>query len=642
MCGITGIFHPDPLFPIPSSILHRMSRILNHRGPDDEGYYIGEGVGLGQQRLSIIDLAGGKQPVQNENGKLQVIFNGEIFNYIELTASLKSRGHRFSTRSDTEVLVHLYEDFGEKFVEHLNGQFAIALWDSEKRELILARDRVGIRPLFYTRLSDGVFLFGSEIKSIFAYPGITPQFDPLGLEQVFSLWVPVPPRTVFSGVKELLPGHILRVSADGEQLRRYWRLEFPDRGGYERRSFDFYQKRLEELLYDAVRIRLRADVPVAAYLSGGLDSSIISTLVKKHHNSNLITFSISFKDHRFDETSFQQAMVGFLGTDHRSIEIGYDSIGRLFPEVVWFSEIPMIRTAPAPLLALAELVRKNDIKVVLTGEGADEMFGGYNIFKENKIRRFWARFPDSRIRPLLLLDLYPYITPGEQKNRFWQLFFRKGLTDTSNPCYSHLLRWVNTSRIKRFFTEQYRSAFDEQQNVMEQVVSFMDPEIFRWDPLCQAQYLEISLFMSGYLLSSQGDRMMMGRSVEGRFPFLDYRVIEFAATVPPEYKLNGMNEKYILKKTYGSQIPESVVKRSKQPYRAPVSQCFVSDSDSLPSRVISPSSIAQAGIFDPQRVSLLLEKVKSNPGQISAVDDMAVAAIDSTQLLYHYFISELT
>ena len=177
---------------------------------------------------------------------------------------------------------------------------------------------------------------------------------------------------------------------------------------------------------------------------------------------------------------------------------------------------------------------------------------------------------------------------------------------------------------------------------MEQVVSFMDPEIFRWDPLCQAQYLEISLFMSGYLLSSQGDRMMMGRSVEGRFPFLDYRVIEFAATVPPEYKLNGMNEKYILKKTYGSQIPESVVKRSKQPYRAPVSQCFVSDSDSLPSRVISPSSIAQAGIFDPQRVSLLLEKVKSNPGQISAVDDMAVAAIDSTQLLYHYFISELT
>ena len=170
MCGITGIFHPDPLFPIPSSILHRMSRILNHRGPDDEGYYIGEGVGLGQQRLSIIDLAGGKQPVQNENGKLQVIFNGEIFNYIELTASLKSRGHRFSTRSDTEVLVHLYEDFGEKFVEHLNGQFAIALWDSEKRELILARDRVGIRPLFYTRLSDGVFLFGSRFKSIFVIP----------------------------------------------------------------------------------------------------------------------------------------------------------------------------------------------------------------------------------------------------------------------------------------------------------------------------------------------------------------------------------------------------------------------------------------------------------------------------------------
>mgnify|MGYP000920537216 CR=1 FL=1 len=641
MCGIAGIFHPDPLFPVPTEILERMTRILSHRGPDEEGYYTGAGIGLGQRRLSIIDLSGGRQPMQNENGQVWVIFNGEIFNYLELTAFLQSKGHRFATRSDTEVLVHLYEEFGERFVDHLNGQFAIALWDNSKRELLLARDRVGIRPLFYTQLPGGAFLFSSEIKSLFCYPETRPRFDPLGLEQIFSLWVTVPPRTVFMGVQELRAGHTLKISSEGSKLSRFWKLSFPDKNGYEKRSFTYYRNRLEELLYDAVRLRLRSDVPVASFLSGGLDSSIISALVKKYHDNNLMTFSVSFKDRQYDERSYQQAMVEFIKTDHRLVEVDYSDIGDLFSEAVWFAESPMMRTAPAPLLALAGLVRKNNIKVVLTGEGADEMFGGYNIFKENKVRRFWARFPNSKLRPLLLLGLYPYINPGTEKNRFWQLFFKKGLLETDSPFYSHMLRWTNTARIKHLLTGQYQNGLNEQENVLSQVESFIDPDIYRWDPLCQAQYLEIALFMSGYLLSSQGDRMMMGRSVEGRFPFLDYRVIEFAASLPPEYKLNGLKEKYILKRAYENLIPESVIKRPKQPYRAPVSQCFLSGSKSLASRVITEQGLKSSGVFDPSKVNLLFSKIRQNPAQISAVDDMAVAAIVSTQLLFHYFISDL-
>jgi asparagine synthase (glutamine-hydrolysing) len=641
MCGIAGIYNRNADTPIDRKVLEAMTDSLSHRGPDDKGCYIDNNIGLGHRRLSIIDLGGGKQPMCNENRQIQVVFNGEIFNYIELMDYLKTKGHVFRTRSDTEVIVHLYEEYGLDFLTHLNGQFAIALWDNTTRELLLARDRMGIRPLYFSERKKGTVLFGSEAKAIFCYPGLSRCIDPIGLEQALTLWVTVPPRTIFKGIRELPPGCFLRVTKEKTSLHRYWRHSFPDKGGYEDKPFTCYTERLQELLYDAATIRLRADVPVAAYLSGGLDSSIIASLIRKYHNNHLKTFSVSFKDTAYDEGLFQQEMVRFLNTDHRVIEMDYDAIGELFSDVVWYAESPMIRTAPAPLYALSGLVRQNNIKVVLTGEGADEVFGGYNIFKENKIRRFWSRFPQSPIRPLLLSRLYPYIKASAQAGNFWQLFFKKGLADTENPYYSHTIRWSNTARIKRLLSLESRESLDEQQHIYGELDEYIDPEMKRWDPLCQSQYLEMVLFMSGYLLSSQGDRMMMGHSVEGRFPFLDHRVVEFAATIPPEYKLNLLNEKWILKKTFEHILPQNMVQRPKQPYRAPIAKCFIGKGQQhVAASQLNYDAVVKAGIFDPESIKILTEKSKNSTTEASALDDMTIAAVTSTQLLYHHFISD--
>lgn len=637
MCGIAGIYHPDSSFSVDIRHLENMTRIIDYRGPDDEGFYCDNGVGLGQRRLSIIDLSGGKQPMCNEDGTIWVVFNGEIFNYLELMDFLSSKGHRFSTKSDTEVLVHLYEEYGEEFPRYLNGQFAVALWDKNNRKLILLRDRVGIRPLYYSVIDSGEILFSSAIKSLFCYPKVYPQLDSAGLEQVFTLWVSVPPRTVFKDIYELPPGHLLSITPNGISEKCFWKLSFPEKHSYEDKPLHFYQKQLEELLYDAITLRLRSDVPVGAYLSGGLDSSIISALVKKYHNKDLRTFSVAFKDGAFDESQYQNQMAAFLKTNHKTIEVTSQEIGELFSEVIWHSEIPLIRTAPAPLFALSSLVRNSDIKVVLTGEGADEIFGGYNIFKENRIRRFWAKRADSQLRPKLLSRIYPYIS--HNNNLFWQLFFKNHLSDISNPYYSHLIRWENTSRIKNYFSQSYRSQFDLER-VYDALYKFIDPNISSWDPLCQAQYLETTLFMSGYLLSSQGDRMMMGHSIEGRFPFLDYRVIEFAATIPPRYKLNILNEKYILKKSFENLIPQQICNRAKQPYRAPISSCFLSNYNSLSSLMLEDDSLECSNIFEKKAVQQLRSKINSG-AQLSEVDEMSVAAIISTQLLYHHFISAL-
>lgn len=644
MCGIVGVYNRKNLSKVERFTLQKMISKLNHRGPDDQGFYENQEIGLAQSRLSIIDIAGGKQPIHNENNTIQVIFNGEIFNYIELREDLIKLNHKFYTKSDTEVIVHAYEEYGNDFVNYLNGQFAIAIWDETKKELTLARDRVGIRPLFYAFDKDNSFVFASEMKAIFAYPGINAEIDPEGLNQIFTLWVNIPPKTVFKNVFELPPGSLMKITPNGININKYWSLSFPAMNEYDEKPIEYYKNSLDELIYDSVKIRLRADVPVASYLSGGIDSSIISALVKKYHNNNLITFSVAFKDKDYDERLYQMQMVDYLKTDHRIIETDYESIGKYFPDVIRYAEKPIIRTAPAPLYILSSLVRKNNIKVVLTGEGADEVFGGYNIFKEDKIRRFWAKFPDSKLRPELLTKLYPYINKESgQAQKFWQLFFKKSLSETNNPYYSHILRWDNTSYIKRFFNSDYNHSFNGKEHIFSQLDEYINPDINRWHPLCRAQYLELTLFMSGYLLSSQGDRMMMGNSVEGRFPFLDHRVIEFANTIPPEYKINVLNEKYILKKTFNHLLPTSIIERDKQPYRAPIYQCFTGKNSNLSSNMLESDTLKKFGYFNPKAVDRLLNKAHKAEGKpISARDDMAMVSIVSLQLLHHHFIDNYT
>ncbi len=644
MCGIAGIYFQNKNRTVEKNILNQMISTLDHRGPDDRGYYIYNNIGLGHSRLSIIDLKSGQQPIYNEDKSIVIVFNGEIYNYPELTKDLKKRNHHFYTKSDTEVIVHAYEEWGTDCFKHFNGQFAIALWDNRKQQLLLARDRVGIRPLFYSALNNRKLVFASEIKAIFCHPEIVPKIDIAGINQIFTLWVNIPPQTVFQNIQELSPGHFLLASSRGIKISCYWKPQYPYLHDYDNKPIIYYQEKLEELLLDSVSIRLRADVPVASYLSGGIDSSIISAIVKKYHNNELKTFSVTFSDTDFDERKYQTEMVDYLGTDHRIVEATYDNIGKSFSDVVWFAEKPLIRTAPAPLYLLSKLVNENNIKVVLTGEGADEVFGGYNIFKEDKIRRFLAKFPESNFRSLLLSRLYPYINKNSSSaQNFWQLFFKKNLADIENPYYSHMIRWNNTSQIKKFLTGDLQSQLKQREQIFEDLDQFVDPEIVKWHPFSRAQYLEMQLFMPGYLLSSQGDRMMMGHSVEGRFPFLDHRIIEFANTIPPEFKMKVLNEKYILKKTFGHLLPDSIIHRNKQPYRAPIYQCLKKNNNSIAEHILKENVINEYGYFDSNTVKRLIKKTeKSEEIQLSAREDMAVVGIISLQLLHHHYIANKT
>lgn len=637
MCGIAGIYNLTGEKNIDLLTLKKMIAIVAYRGPDEFGFYVDPKIGFAHSRLSIIDLSGGQQPMHNEDRSLRVIFNGEIFNYIELREELISKGHVFYTHSDTEVILHLYEEIGPDFVKELNGQFAIALWDKRKEALLLARDRLGIRPLFYTQ-SGGKFLFASEIKSIFVEKTIKRELDPVGLDQLFTFWANIAPRTVFKDILELPAGNYLVASRGKITVQRYWDLEYSPITASEN---DCAEKLLD-LLKDSIRLRLRADVPVASYLSGGIDSSLISSLVKKFYNSNLQTFSVSFSDVNFDEGAFQRQMAGYIQTRHSQVTCSYSDIGRIMPEVVWHAEKPLIRTAPAPLFLLAKLVRENNIKVVLTGEGADEILGGYDLFREAKIRRFWAKFPDSRLRPLLIRELYSYIPNWPRKtSAFLEGFYRKNLIPTDSLHYSHIPRWETAVKVKSLFSRELR----EQNNDFDAVEDFDRnlPENFRgWDPLAQAQYIEIQTLLSGNLLSSQGDRMMMANSVEGRFPFLDYRLVEFAFNLPAKFKIKTLKEKYLLKKISREFLPQDIISRVKQAYRAPDSASFLrAGSLEYVNELLSPGNLKDSFYFNPEAVISLAEKCRGmETSRISARDNLAMVSVVTTLLLDKLYIRD--
>ena len=651
MCGITGIFNLTSEQPIEVSALRQMLGMLRHRGPDQFGIYTDERVGLGNARLSIIDLTTGQQPISNEDGSLWIVFNGEIFNYVELRPELEAKGHRFETGTDTEAILHLYEDLGPGCLSHLNGQFAFAIWDSRQQTLFMARDRLGIRQLFYT-VVDGALVFGSEIKAILADPRVRAEFDPVALDQIFAFWSPLSPRTFFQNIRELPAGHYLLANRDGIRTSAYWELHFPDvfdGGGVpqpgafalDEGELDGYLNEFRALLVDATRIRLRADVPVGAYLSGGLDSSATSAIVRKYTSNHLDTFSIAFDDPEFDESMYQRQMAAFLGTDHQVVYVTHADIGRAFPKVVWHTEIPIMRTSPVPMFLLSALVQQQHYKVVLTGEGADEFLGGYNIFKEAKIRRFWARQPESVLRPLLLRRLYPYISElGGSGGAYLTAFFGQGLRAVDAPDYSHALRWHNNMRTRRFFSRELQGLIASQQGDMLPTKSVPYPRDFqRWGPVERAQYLEITIFMAQYLLSSQGDRMGMAHSVEGRFPFLDHRVVEFCNALPPKLKLRGLTEKFLLKKLGEELLPEAIWQRPKRPYRAPIQRSFFGeDSQDYVQEMLSPEYVKHTGLFDPAAVGQLVRKIERGL-RLSETDDMALVGVLSTQLVHHQFLS---
>jgi asparagine synthase (glutamine-hydrolysing) len=634
MCGVAGIIDYRNS-PNSVTAVEAMLRTFSYRGPDESGIYHSHAATIGNVRLSIIDLLTGQQPLSDISGRYWIVFNGEIFNYLELREELSKKGIILKTHSDTEVLVNLYALHKENCLNLLNGQFAFAIWDKVEEELFLARDRVGIRPLFYN-ITNGVFSFASEIKALFEQKLITRELRHESLAQVYTFWSTITPYTSFNNIFELSPGHYLKFSRKGLKTKQYWQLNFQNRTfGV---SLEDALGQFNELFSNAVRIRLRADVEVAAYLSGGIDSSTTVAYIKDIEPGILNTFSIGFADKDFDESKFQDEAVKYLNTNHKSITCTSADIAAYFPKVIWHSETPVTRTAPTPMLILSELVRDNNIKVVITGEGSDEILAGYDIFREARIRRFWAAQSGSAIRPLLLKKIYPDIPHLRNASpNILKMFFGYKLEDIDNPFYSHLLRWNNSNHIRKHFSDHIKNelnAYDPLTDLEERL-----PKGFKdWSPLAKAQWIETTVFMSGYLLSSQGDRMAMANSVEGRYPFLDYRVIEFCSGLPADFKLKGLNEKYLLKKLMKGRIPESIIKRPKQPYRAPISSVFLAkDRPEYVDEMLSEGYVKKAGIFNFESLSAMLAKIDKT-GAASEMDNMVLTAVISTHLLHHQII----
>jgi asparagine synthase (glutamine-hydrolysing) len=637
MCGIAGLLTPRNGPPVQRAELAAMIGSLHHRGPDGSTLHLDGPIGLAHARLSIIDIAGGTQPLFNEDRSVCVVFNGEIFNYLELRRELQARGHRFSTQSDTEVIVHLYEDHGVDFVDALNGQFAIALWDSRRQRLVLARDRSGIRPLFYTQAGERL-AFASEVKALFTLPDVPRRIDVAGLASTFSYWSTLPSGTVFAGVSSLPAAHRMVVENGTTRIERYWDWQFSDEPPAARREADCADE-LRALLIDAVRLQLRADVPVGAYLSGGLDSSIITALIRNHTDTPLRSFSLTFDDAEFDESAEQLALVRHLRTEHSAVRVSHADIAAAFPRTIWHAETAIVRTAPTPLMLLSGHVREAGYKVVLTGEGADEVFGGYDLFKEAKIRRFMAREPNSTWRGRILERLYPYLKNSPASGRaFTQRFFSEGAEHQNEPWFAHIPRMTTTRRVLQFLRPELQeqlAATDPYRALAETLPA----GIKAWPPMARDQYVEAHTLMSGYLLSSQGDRVAMANSVEGRVPFLDHRLIEFSNRLPANYKLRGLTEKYLLRESMRGELPDAVRTRSKQPYRAPDSASFFDNAKPLPyvAELLSAGRIDAAGLFDPAAVGRLVAKCQAGRA-IGFADNMAFVGILSTMLLHEQFV----
>ncbi|MGZ8579039.1 MAG: asparagine synthase (glutamine-hydrolyzing) [Actinomycetota bacterium] len=638
MCGVAGTYvavgSPDA-----RPLLLHMAGDLAHRGPDGVGLYLDGRFGMVNTRLAIIDLADGDQPIGDERGRYWGMQNGEIYNYLELRIELIKLGHVFRTSSDTEVLVHAYEEWGADCLHRLNGEFAVAIWDRDRRELFLARDRFGVRPLFVSR-SGGDFSFASEAKALLRHPGAHRRLDPLGLVDAFTLWSTLPDRSAFEGIRELAPGHSLVVGPAGvRDERRWWEPTFAPAEAH--RSEDELADELRELLRDAIRIRLRADVPVAAYLSGGIDSSLLVALARDVMTSDITSFGVGFGDPRFDESAYQDLAVGELGTRFTRIRVDAADIAASLPAVVEHAEKPTLRTAPAPLLMLSAAVREAGLKVVLTGEGADEIFAGYDIFREDKIRRWWARHPEERWRGMPLTRLHAFV--GGDLGRaapFVLRFYERGLTDTQDPLYSHRIRFSNTARCLRLFDADVLAEAARRGDPEVRLAAGLPPGFHAASPLGRAQHLEIVTFLEGYLLHTQGDRMLMANSVEGRFPYLDHRLTEFAGRLPDGMKLKALEEKHILRRAGAPVLPQAITTRRKHPYRAPVVDAFVGEhAPDYVGELLSSRAVDDAGIFSGSAVRDLVTKCgAAGASGVSETDEMALVGVLSTMLLHRRFV----
>jgi asparagine synthase (glutamine-hydrolysing) len=638
MCGIAGVIRSDPAAPVDRSALLRMASAIRHRGPDGFGIATGPGSGLVSTRLAIFDIPGGWQPLESPAAGATLVYNGEVYNHPELRAELEADGERFRTTCDTEVVLRLLLRDGLAALDRLNGQFALALWQPGRRRLTLIRDRFGVRPLYFSRLDDGGLAFASEAKALFASGLVVPELDPAGLDQVFTLWGPRPPQTPFRGVSQLGPGALI-VWEDGQIVadRRWWSPEATPRSNGDRGGLEAEVDELDDLLRDSVRLRLRADVPVGTYLSGGLDSSLISALAQAETDHQLRTFSIAFADSAYDERSHQREVARSIGTDHHVVDIDSARIATALPDVIRHTEVPLVRTAPVPMYLLAEAVRAAGITVIATGEGADELFWGYDLFKEVVLRELATSEPE---RASALLDqLYEYLGPSAtRRGPAWRRFILDA-GELDDPIASHLTRARATAAIKAFYRPELADEIAVAGDDLDALRAAVPAQVAGRGALERAEWLELTTLLEPYLLSAQGDRVAMAHAVEGRYPFLDHRVFGYSARLAPDMKLDRLSDKVVLRRLAARVLPPGIAGRGKQPYRAPgVSPFFDPGAPPWVEDLLSDAALDDAGLWDRSKVAALLRRCRE--GKVSSPrEEMSLVAVLSAQLWQREFIS---
>lgn len=607
MCGIVGYVDLRGEGRVEEQVVRRMAEALIHRGPDSHGYYVEENAALGTRRLMIIDLETGDQPVFNEDRSLVLSCNGEIFNFRELRSGLEKKGHTFRSRTDVEVLVHLYEDEGVDFLNQLNAQFALAIYDRNKRSLFLARDQFGICPLFHTTV-DGFLIFASEIKAILAHPLVRREVNLTGLDQVLSLPGAISPQTVFRNIFSLPSGHYLTVTDGQVAIKEYWDLDYPLAGeGSDGHPEQHYADQLRDLLEQSVRLRLQADVPVGFFLSGGLDSSLIAAMIQRvSPDIQRHSFSISFSDQRICESKYQRLMSDAVGSIHHEIPFNDADIALRLSDAVYHSECPLKETYNTASLALSRETKNNGVTVVLNGEGSDELFAGYVGYRFDKRRPAGVKSHD--------LDT---ILGNEIRAKLWgdeDLFYEK-----DDYSFREVKQALYSSRVNDRFSE-----FD--------CVNFpvINKDRLRGrHPVHKRSYLDFKLRLGHHLIADHGDRMTMANSIEARYPFLDIDLIEFCTQVPPDLKLNGFNEKYILKRTAENLIPRQIVEREKFGFVAPGSPSLLQQKIEWVSDLLSYDLIKRQGYFNPDTVEYLKKKY-SQPGfqlNLTLEDDLLIVVL---------------
>jgi asparagine synthase (glutamine-hydrolysing) len=598
MCGICGFYGYRGERPIDDEVLAAMLERIRHRGPDDEGRFRDQRVALGMRRLSIIDVDGGRQPITNEDGSLTLIFNGEIYNYRALTEELRRRGHRFATASDTEVIVHLYEEYGERCVEHLRGMFGFALWDSRRRRLLLARDRLGIKPLYYTE-AEGCLVFASEIKALLPYPGVVARMDLEALSNFLSLKYVPAPQTMFAGIYALPPGHMLICDPGAVTLRQYWDLSFARRpeGAVDEAAC---AEQLERLLRDAVASHLVSDVPFGAFLSGGVDSSTIVALMSQLLDRPVKTFSVGFAGSgaAVSELPYARMVAKHYETDHHEVIVGPDDFERLAETIVWHLDQPIADEAALANYMVARLASRH-VKMVLTGEGGDELFAGYARYSGERFAPLFRRIP----RPARALAIAASgRLPGLRRPKL-------ALYALCQPDeVARLSSWFplfNEDMKAALLSERSKSALGDHtsRSVFAQQLARTDAR----DPLSRMLYVDTKLWLPDDLLA-RGDKTSMAASIEARIPLLDHPLVEFVAGLPPGLKLRGLTHKYLLKRVSRAWLPEAIIKRKKQGFPTPIAMWLRHEARSYIRDMLAPAVVRRRGLFEPAYVARLLDE----------------------------------